>query len=595
MANLVNAEHVTMTYGTRTLLDDLSLGLSRGDVIGVVGRNGDGKTTLLRILTGLTEPDAGRVTRTGAVSIGYLHQADDFSADATVRDVIVDGRADHVWASDAGTRAVVEHLLADVDLDASVGSLSGGERRRTALVALMLGPHDLLVLDEPTNHLDVEAVAWLAEHLRALQARDIAMLVVSHDRWFLDAICTRIWEVHDGVVDSYDGGYAAYVLARAERSRQAAGMAARRKNLLRKELAWLRRGAPARTSKPKFRIDAATTLIADEPPPRDTLELERFSVSRLGKDVFDLVRVWLGVGEDERRRELLRDLSWSIGPGQRIGLIGVNGAGKTSLLRLLTGEVAPDSGTVKRGRTLSIGHLSQNVTELRGSERVLESVNELRRSTQLASGKESSTSSLLEDFGFTGDKLTTRLGDLSGGERRRLQFLRLLLAEPNVLLLDEPTNDLDIDTLTVIEDYLDSWPGTLVVVSHDRYFLERVCDVTYALMGDGSCVLLPGGVEQYLEARRTRTSTPLTSSATSGTGGGAASSSTQARQAKKTLARVEQQLSKIDDQIARLHTQMATAASDYSRLSGLQRDLDVLAAEKDELELSWLEAAEEVG
>jgi ATP-binding cassette subfamily F protein uup len=597
MANLVNAEHVTMTYGTRVLLDDLSLGLSRGDVIGVVGRNGDGKTTLLRILTGLTEPDAGRVTRTGAVSIGYLHQADDFSAEASVRDVIVGGQADHVWAADAGTRAVVEHLLADVDLDAAVGSLSGGERRRTALVALMLGPHDLLVLDEPTNHLDVEAVAWLAEHLRALQARDMAMLVVSHDRWFLDAICTRIWEVHDGVVDSYDGGYAAYVLARAERARQAAGMAARRKNLLRKELAWLRRGAPARTSKPKFRIDAATTLIADEPPPRDTLELERFSVSRLGKDVFDLVRVWLGVGEGERRRELLRDLSWSIGPGQRIGLIGVNGAGKTSLLRLLTGEIAPDSGSVKRGRTLAIGHLSQNVIELRGSERVLDSVNDLRRSTQLASGKESSTSTLLEDFGFTGDKLTTRLADLSGGERRRLQFLRLLLGEPNVLLLDEPTNDLDIDTLTVIEDYLDSWPGTLVVVSHDRYFLERVCDVTYALMGDGSCVLLPGGVEQYLEARRTRTTAPMTSSATSGasSNGAAAGSSTQARQAKKTLARVEQQLSKIDDRIARLHTQMAAAASDYSRLTGLQRDLDALAAEKDELELNWLEAAEQVG
>ncbi|WP_375430495.1 ABC-F family ATP-binding cassette domain-containing protein [uncultured Friedmanniella sp.] len=594
MANLVNAEHVTMTYGTRVLLDDLSLGLARGDVIGVVGRNGDGKTTLLRILTGLTEPDRGRVTRTGAVSVGYLHQADDFSADATVRDVIVGGQADHVWASDAATRLVVEHLLADVDLDAAVGSLSGGERRRTALVALMLGPHDLLVLDEPTNHLDVEAVAWLAEHLRALQARDIAMLVVSHDRWFLDAICTRIWEVHDGVVDSYDGGYAAYVLARAERSRQAAGMAARRKNLLRKELAWLRRGAPARTSKPKFRIDAATTLIADEPPPRDSLELERFSVSRLGKDVFDLVHVGFGVGEGARRRELLTDLSWSIGPGQRIGLIGVNGAGKTSLLRLLTGETEPDAGSVKRGRTLAIGQLSQNVTELSGSAQVLESVNELRRSTQLASGKETSTSTLLEDFGFTGDKLTTRLSDLSGGERRRLQFLRLLLSEPNVLLLDEPTNDLDIDTLTVIEDYLDSWPGTLIVVSHDRYFLERVCDVTYALMGDGSCVLLPGGVDQYLQARRDRPAGTSSVSAGSVSEGGG-SSATQSRLAKKTLARVEQQLSKVDVRIARLHTQMAGAASDYSQLGDLQRDLDALVAEKDELELSWMEAAEEVG
>jgi ATPase subunit of ABC transporter with duplicated ATPase domains len=594
MSNLINAEHVSMSFGTRTLLDDISLGLGLGDVIGVVGRNGDGKTTLLRILTGLTEPDSGRVTRTGAVSVGYLHQADDFSADSTVRDVIVGGRADHVWAADAATRSVVEHLLGDVDLDAAVGSLSGGERRRTALVALMLGQHDLLVLDEPTNHLDVEAVAWLAEHLRALQARDTAMLVVSHDRWFLDAICTRIWEVHDGVVDPYDGGYAAYVLARAERARQAAGIAARRKNLLRKELAWLRRGAPARTSKPKFRIDAANTLIADEPPPRDRLELQRFSVSRLGKDVFDLQHVDLAVGGGDNRRVLLSDLSWSIGPGDRIGLIGVNGAGKTSLLRLLTGDSEPDAGRVKRGRTLALGHLSQNVAELKSSERVLDAVNELRRSTQLASGKESSTSTLLEDFGFTGDKLTTRLSDLSGGERRRLQFLRLLLSEPNVLLLDEPTNDLDIDTLTVIEDYLDSWPGTLVVVSHDRYFLERVCDVTYALMGDGSCVLLPGGVEQYLESRRTRQTASSPAVAAGGTAA-KASAATESRQAKKTLARVEQQLGRVDERIAKLHAQMAEAASDYAKLTGLQRDLDRLGAEKDDLELAWLEAAEQVG
>ncbi|GAA1427918.1 ABC-F family ATP-binding cassette domain-containing protein [Microlunatus lacustris] len=594
MSNLVNAEHVSIGFGTRILLDDVSLGLSRGDVIGVVGRNGDGKTTLLRILTGLTEPDAGRVTRTGAVSIGYLHQADDFSADATVRDVIVGGRPDHVWASDAAARSVVEHLLGDVELDAAVGSLSGGERRRTALVALMLGDHDLLVLDEPTNHLDVEAVAWLAEHLRALQARDVAMLVVSHDRWFLDAICTRVWEVHDGVVDSYDGGYAAYVLARAERARQAAGMAARRKNLLRKELAWLRRGAPARTSKPKFRIDAATTLIADEPPPRDRLELQRFSVSRLGKDVFDLSHVDVAVGEGEGRRVLLSDLSWSIGPGDRIGLIGVNGAGKTTLLRLLSGDLQPDRGRVKQGRTLALGHLRQDATAAAGDVRVLEAVNELRRTTSLASGKESSTSTLLEDFGFTGDKLTTRLSDLSGGERRRLQFLRLLLSEPNVLLLDEPTNDLDIDTLTVIEDYLDTWPGTLLVVSHDRYFLERVCDVTYALMGDGTCVLLPGGVEQYLESRRRSASVP-TGPTASTDGVTQPSSATEARAAKKTLARVEQQLTKLDGRIARVHDQMAAAAADYGRLADLQRDLDALAAEKDELELAWLEAAEQAG
>ncbi|MET0695140.1 MAG: ABC-F family ATP-binding cassette domain-containing protein [Propionibacteriaceae bacterium] len=591
MANLINASHVTKTYGTRTLLDDLNIGLGEGDVIGVVGRNGDGKTTLLQILTGVVEPDTGKVTHTGAVSIGYLHQADDFSADTTVRDVIVHGEPDHVWASDSTTRSVVEHLLAEVDLDAPVTSLSGGERRRTALVALMLGGHDLLVLDEPTNHLDVEAVSWLAQHLRALQARGEAMLVVSHDRWFLDEICTRVWEVHDGVVDAYDGGYAAYVLARAERARQAAGMAARRKNLLTKELAWLRRGAPARTSKPKFRIDAATTLIENEPPPRDRFELERFSLTRLGKDVFDLVDVDLTVGEGEGRRVLLDDLSWSIGPGERIGLVGVNGAGKTSLLRLLTGEIKPTSGKVKQGKTLNIGHLSQAVAELDGSERLLESVNRIKGAVSLASGKETSTTSLLEDFGFTGDKLVTRVGELSGGERRRLQFLRLLLMEPNVLLLDEPTNDLDIDTLTVIEDYLDSWPGTLIVVSHDRYFLERVCDVTYALMGDGTCVLLPGGVDQYLEHRRRRPA----SGSPSGSGTRAPQADAAAtRQAKKDLARIESQLAKVDSNTAKLHTEMASAGSDYGRLTALQNQLSDLSTAKDELELAWMETAEKL-
>jgi ATP-binding cassette subfamily F protein uup len=595
MVNLVNAERLSIAFGTRTLLDGVSLGLGRGDVIGVVGRNGDGKTTLLRLLTGTLEPDSGRITQTGRVSVGYLHQADDFAADATVRDVIVQGQADHVWAADARTRSVVQHLLADVALDAVVGSLSGGERRRVALVELLLADHDLLVLDEPTNHLDVEAVGWLAEQLNLLQARDVAMLVVSHDRWFLDEVCTRIWEVHDGTVDAYDGGYAAYVLARAERARQAAGVEARRKNLVRKELAWLRRGPPARTSKPQFRIDAANALIADEPAARDRLELQRFATTRLGKDVFDLRHVDLAVGEPPR--VLLDDLTWSIGPGDRIGLVGVNGSGKTSLLRLLDGELAPDGGTVKRGRTLRIGHLSQTVRELadadvgvNGSDRVLDSVEQLRRQTRLESGVETSASTLLEDFGFTGAKLTTRLDELSGGERRRLQFLRLLLSEPNVLLLDEPTNDLDIDTLTVIEDYLDGWPGTLVVVSHDRYFLERVCDVTYALMGDGSCVLLPRGVDQYLEARRDRPASANASPPSSGP-----SAAADLRQAKKTLSRLEQQLAKVDRRIATLHQQMAEAASDYGRLAGLQRDLDAATVEKDDLELAWLEAAELVG
>ena len=586
MPNLVNAERISVAFGTRTLLDEVSLGLGRGDVVGVVGRNGDGKTTLLQVLTGVREPDSGRVVQTGATSVGYLRQAEDADTTATVRDAIVGGAPDHVWAAQAHTRAVVEHLLADIDLDTPLRRLSGGERRRTAVAELLLADHDLLVLDEPTNHLDVEAVDWLAEELRRWPTRDRALLVVSHDRWFLDAICTRIWEVHDGVVDSYDGGYAAYVLARAERARQAAGMATRRKNLLRKELAWLRRGPPARTSKPRFRIDAANMLIADEPPPRDRLELQQLATRRLGKDVFDLTRVNLTIPPE---RVLLRDLTWSIGPGQRIGLVGVNGSGKTTLLRLLLGEQAPDSGTVKRGRTLQVGYLSQTVAELRGSERVLESVEQIRRQTRLATGREAGATTLLEDFGFTGERLTTGLDALSGGERRRLQFLRLLLAEPNVLLLDEPTNDLDIDTLTVLEDYLDSWPGTLLVVTHDRYFLERTCDVTYALMGDGSCVLLPGGVEQYLASRRvTETAAPTPT----GPAGRAPTDAAATRRGRKDLARIESQLAGVGTRIERLHDEMATVAADYARLAALQTELDQATTRQAELEDSWLTTAE---
>ena len=589
MSNLVNAERVTMSYGVRILLEDVSLGLGRGDVVGVVGRNGSGKTTLLRILAETVTPDSGRITHTGHLSIGFLDQIDDPRANVSVRDFIVGGAADHVWAANPDTRPIVAHLLADVDLDAPLDSLSGGESRRAALVRLLLTDHDLLILDEPTNHLDVDAIDWLAKHLNERQAADVAMLIVSHDRWFLDAICTRIWEVHDSRVHAYEGGYAAYVLARAERARQAAMIAARRNNLLRKELAWLRRGPPARTSKPKFRLDAAAALIADEPEPRDRLQLQRFATTRLGKDVFDLERVSVQLGD----RTLLDDLSWSIGPGMRIGIVGVNGAGKTTLLRLLDGEITPDSGRVKRGKTLRIGYLSQDVAELRGSERVLESVDRLRRQAKLASGGEVSASSLLEDFGFTGDRLTTRLDDLSGGERRRLQVLRILLNEPNVLLLDEPTNDLDIDTLTVFEDYLDTWPGTLLVVTHDRYFLERVCDVTYALLGDGSCVLLPGGVDHYLQLRRDRS--PEISPTRTPSQRDSRTSNAATRQARKDLARLEQQIARLDQRITALHEQMTAAASDYQQLADLQRTIEEITASKDELELAWLEAAEIAG
>jgi ABC transport system ATP-binding/permease protein len=583
MVNLVNAERVTVSYGTRTLLRDVSLGVDDGDLIGVVGRNGDGKTTLLGTLTGQRTPDLGRMTHTAGLSVGYLRQADDFAASHTVRDLIVGGRPDHIWAAEATTRTVVEHLLGGVNLDTAAGTLSGGERRRVALVTVLLGGHDVLVLDEPTNHLDVEAIEWLAGHLTAQRSR--ALVVVSHDRWFLDAVSTRTWEVHDGVVDSYDGGYAAYVLARAERMRRAAGAEARRRNLVRKELAWLRRGPPARTSKPKFRIQAANALIADEPPPRDSVALQRFASARLGKDVFDLHRVRFEVGD----RVVLDGMDWSIGPGARIGLVGVNGTGKTSVLRLLAGEIEPTAGTIKRGLTLRIGHLSQSLGELAGYDRALDAVEDRRRVTQLAGGREVSAATLLEDFGFTGDKLTTRISDLSGGERRRLQFLRLLLEEPNVLLLDEPTNDLDIETLTVIEDYLDGWPGTLIVVTHDRYFLERVTDVTYALSGHGRCELLPGGIEQYLASRREAPVRKVQAAPVARPESAAA----RARRTQKELARLETQLGRIDDQIAGLHQLMAAASHDHVRLGELNDELNTVLRRKEDLEEAWLAVADE--
>ena len=583
MANLINIERATVGYGTRTLLDAVSLGVDEGDAIGVVGRNGDGKSTLLQVLTATREPDSGRVTHTSGLSVGYLSQSDAFEAGSTVRAVIVGGRPDHIWAAEPATRAVVENLLAEVDLDTDVADLSGGERRRVALAAVLIAGHDVVVLDEPTNHLDVEVIGWLAAHLSGLRSQ--ALVVVSHDRWFLDAVTAKTWEVHDGAVDAYDGGYAAYVLARAERMRVAAGTEARRRNLMRKELAWLRRGPPARTSKPKFRIQAANELIANEPPPRDSLVLQRFATTRLGKDVFDLHRLRLDVGD----RVILEGIDWSIGPGARIGLVGVNGTGKTSVLRLLAGELQPAAGTIKRGTTLRIGYLSQVVAELTGAERVIDAVENRRRVSQLAGGREITADTLLKDFGFTGDKLIAKIADLSGGERRRLQFLRILLDEPNVLLLDEPTNDLDIDTLTVIEDYLDDWPGTLIVVTHDRYFLERVTDVTYALTGGGRCDLLPGGIEQYLARRATASPAPTRQEPQRT----AESASARERRAGKEMARIEGQLAKLDHQIAAMHESMAGAAADHVRLGELNSELNELLARKESLEEAWLAAADE--
>ncbi|MPZ94165.1 MAG: ATP-binding cassette domain-containing protein [Propionibacteriales bacterium] len=579
-ANLVNLERVDKAYGTRRLLDGVSLGIGAGQRVGMVGRNGDGKSTLLRVLTKIEPADAGRVTHNRGLRVGYLEQGDRVEPGQTVRHLVLRDRANHEWAGDPRARGVVEHLLAGLDLDRTLDALSGGERRRAALARLLLDDHDLVVLDEPTNHLDVEAVDWLARHLAGLPS---ALLVVTHDRWFLDAVCTTTWEVHDGVVDAYDGGYAAFVLAKAERSRQAGAMETRRLNLVRKELAWLRRGAPARTSKPRFRVDAANVLIADVPEPRDRLELQRFATTRLGKDVVDLEDVSVSLGG----RALLDRATFRLAPGERLGLVGVNGAGKTTVLRLLSGELRPDAGRRKQGRTVALAHLTQSLDELPAGERVLDTVEGIRRVTTLAGGGELTATSMLERFGFTGDRLTARIGDLSGGERRRLQVLRLLMSEPNVLLLDEPTNDLDIEILNVVEDFLDGWPGSLVVVSHDRYFLERVCDEVWALLGDGTLKMLPRGVEEYLERRRAAGAAAPDVPTSSGQ-----SSAAGQRAARKELVRLERQIARLAARETDLHEQLTVHASDYEKLAGIDVDLRAVVAEKDALEEQWLRAAE---
>ncbi|MGY1694795.1 ABC-F family ATP-binding cassette domain-containing protein [Geodermatophilus sp. SYSU D00814] len=593
--NLLALERVSKAHGTTVLLDDVSLGVAAGERIGVVGRNGSGKSTLLGVLTGREEPDGGRVTRRGDLAVGVLDQSGSLPPGETVRDVVLPASlfaAEHEWAADPAVRSVLTGLELDrLGLDSPVAPMSGGERRRVALAAQLIRPLDLLVLDEPTNHLDVEGVAWLADFVKR---RVGALVVVTHDRWFLDEVCTQTWEVADGAVHSYEGGYAAYTLARAERARVAAATEEKRLNLVRKELAWLRRGPPARTSKPRFRIEAAEALIGDEPPPRETMALKGFAARRLGRTVYDVEDVDYAVPTDTGPRVLFDDLTWHVGPGDRIGVVGVNGAGKTSLLRLLVGEVEPDRGRVVRGQTVAPAYLSQHVTELPGRLRVLEAVQEIARIARIGR-QEISASSLAERFGFPASRQWTPVGDLSGGERRRLQLLRLLMAEPNVLLLDEPTNDLDIDTLTQLEDLLDSFPGTVLVVSHDRYFVDRVCDSVVALMGDGSLAALPGGVEEYL-ARRAAGEAALPSSA----GGPAPAaapapagpSAAEVRAARKEAARLERRLERLSSDEERLHADLAAAATDHARVMELDARLRDLLAEKEQVETDWLAAAE---
>ncbi len=585
--NLVNLEAVSVSHGSRQLLDAVSLGISGGDRIGIVGRNGGGKTTLLRTLVKVEEPQAGRVTHAGGLRVGVLTQDVRVDERLTAHQAVLGDSAEHTWAGDARVREVLDGLgLHDVGLDSVVGTMSGGERRRVALAALLVQEWDLLVLDEPTNHLDVEGVAWLAGHLKA-RSRDQAHLVVTHDRWFLDEVNTRTWEVHDGLVDAYEGGYSAYVLARAERDRIASTSEQKRLQLVKKELAWLRRGPPARTSKPQFRIDAANALIADEPPARDDIALQRFATARLGKQVYDAEHVSLRFrNPGTADRVLFDDVTWRVGPGDRIGVIGVNGAGKSTMLKLLVGQLRPDTGEVKVGLTVKAAYLSQEVAELDPALRVLEAVEQVARSVDLG-GKPVGASSLCDRFGFTGDAQWTRVGDLSGGERRRLQVLRLLMGEPNVLLLDEPTNDLDIDTLNALEDVLDGWPGTLLVVSHDRYFLERVTTTTVSLMGDGSLKALPGGVEEYL-ARRVRRDVPSAAVQAARAPAG------DTRAARKELSRVEREIGRLDKAEAALHRKLADQAADHAAVLALDEQLRALQAEKAALEDSWLELSEQV-
>ena len=578
----MNIEEVSKAFDIRPLLDQVSLGVSEGDRIGIVGRNGSGKSTLMKIIAGVEDPDAGRVTKSNSSRIGILSQVDTASKDATVGDVVIGNREKHEWASDARIREIFTGLFGGFDdhlFERTFASLSGGEKRRVGLAKLLIDDLDLILLDEPTNHLDVEGVAWLAEHLNA--RKDLAVLVVTHDRWFLDAVTDRTWEVVLGKVEEYDGGYSAFVLAKAERARQAGAMDARRNNLIRKELAWLRRGAPARTTKPKFRVDAANELISAEPAPRDSTELLKFALNRLGNTVFELHHAQIQAGE----KELIHDLTWNVGPGDRIGIVGINGAGKTTLMRTLAGQLKPTSGKLVTGITVKIAFLTQHLDELDPKWRLLEAVEKVATHVEIGKGKTLSASQLCERLGFDRDAQWTPVGDLSGGERRRLQLTRLLMDSPNVLLLDEPTNDFDIETLTELEDLLDSYGGTLIVISHDRYFLERVCDRFYGLLGDKVLRDLPRGVDQYLE-QRAASSAPSTDSASRE---GSVSSAAQLRQLKKDLTRVERQVAKGKERLAQLKSELEAAAFSPDKLLELSAEIATVESDLVVREEEWLE------
>ena len=589
MANLVSVENVSKSFGLKTLLDGVSLGVQTGDRIGVVGLNGGGKSTLLKVLTGREQPDEGRVSQMNDIRVAMVTQEANLNPEDTVADVVLKplGVETFEWASKSSVRDVLDGLgITELGLDSKVGQLSGGERRRTNLAAALVQELDLLVLDEPTNHLDVEGVQWLADYLLKTKA---ALVVVTHDRWFLDTVATRTWEVHDGRVDTYEGGYNDWVYARAERARQADAVEQRRRNLARKELAWLRRGAPARTSKPRYRIEAAEALIADVPAPRDTVELMAFSKQRQGKVVIELEDAYISTPDG---RDLVRDLTWRLAPGERIGLVGVNGSGKTTLLRVLAGEYALGTGRRIEGKTVRLGWLRQELDDLDPTMRLLDAVESVASYVQFGK-KELSASQLAERLGFSAKRQRTPIGDLSGGERRRLQLTRVLMAEPNVLLLDEPTNDLDIDTLQELESLLDSWPGTLVVISHDRYLIERICDSTWALFGDGRLTNLPGGIDEYLRRRRDMAGSSVTA-------GGSAAVAEKKRDAaadhktRKAMASLERKITKLQEREQGITAKMAEVATDMDALNELNTELAGVREEIEALEMEWMELGEQL-
>ena len=610
MAFLLGCEKARVEFPTKTVFEDVSLGLDEGDRIGVVGKNGDGKSTLLSLLAGIIEPDEGRVIRTRGVRVGVLGQADALSDDDTVEHAVVGDIPEYEWAGDARVRDIISGLAADIPWQGRVGDLSGGQRRRVDLARLLIGDWDVLMLDEPTNHLDMRAITWLAHHLKARWKHGAgALLVVTHDRWFLDEVCLSMWEVHDRTIDPFEGGFSAYIQQRVERDRQAQVAEQRRQNQLRRELAWLARGAQARSTKPKFRIDAARELIADVPPLRNTLELKRMAVARLGKQVVDLTDVTVRLGE----KTVLDDVSWIIGPGDRFGIVGENGAGKTTLLRVIEGALAPSAGRVKIGKTVKFAVLSQHLDNLvkLGSDRVREVIGRYSRRVML-DGKEATPAQLLERLGFTRDDLNEPVCDLSGGQKRRLALMLILLDEPNVLILDEPGNDLDTDMLAQVEDLLDGWPGTLLLVTHDRYLMERVTDNQYALI-NGKIRHLPRGVDEYLElvgrttderggvvasssGKASASKQPSTSAGEQATGAASKLSGGEIRALRKSMASAERKMDTLRSKIEGIHQAMTEVdPSDYVKLGDMQKEIKEIEAQIEALEEEWMEAAEALG